>query len=151
MNTEKLVFKTKIGKNYLGLYIAMLLVILIMTIFVYNAAHDPSMFSFMAGIWIVALLFMVSTFFLLKIKIEDEFIKVDLLYPIYKVDIRTITTVTTGKTMWFGLHKHGTAAKGLIISSRLKNDLYITPEKQNLFLQKILEINPEIIIEKAEG
>ncbi|MGA9211418.1 PH domain-containing protein [Kaistella sp.] len=149
MNTEKLVFKTKIGETFLGLYSAMLLVILIMTLFVYNAAHDPSMFSFMAGIWIVALLFMVSTFFLLKIKIEDEFIKVDLFYPIYKVDIRTITTITSGKTMWVGLHKHGTATKGLIISSRFKNDLYITPEEQDLFLQKILEINPGIVVEKV--
>lgn len=148
MNTEKLIFKTRIGKTFLGLYLLMFLIILSMSIITYFSTNDSSMFSFMAGICMVALVFMASTFFLLKMTIEDEFLCVDLFYPIYKVDIRTITTITTGKTMWVGLHKHGTATNGLTISSKFKNDLYITPRNEELFLQKLMEINPNININK---
>ncbi|MCZ2083938.1 MAG: PH domain-containing protein [Flavobacteriales bacterium] len=148
MNTEILVFKTRIGKSFLALYFLMFLIILSMSIVTYYSANDSSMFSFMAGISTVALIFMSSTFFLLKIKIEDDFLCVDLFYPIYKVDIRTITTIQMGKTMWFGFHKHGTATKGLIISSQFKNDVYITPQNEQEFLQKLLNINPNIIIKK---
>lgn len=148
MNTEILVFKTRIGKSFLALYFLMFLIILSMSIVTYYSANDSSMFSFMAGISTVALIFMSSTFFLLKIKIEDDFLCVDLFYPIYKVDIRTITIIQMGKTMWFGFHKHGTATKGLIISSQFKNDVYITPQNEQEFLQKLLNINPNIIIKK---
>ena len=148
MNTEKLVFKTRIGKSFVALYLLIFLIILSMSIVTYFSFNDSSMFSFMAGISMVALIFMASTFFLLKIKVEDDFLCVDLFYPIYKVDIRTITTIQMGKTMWFGFHKHGTATKGLIISSLYKNDVYITPQNEEEFLQKLLYINPNIIIKK---
>ncbi|MDP2454517.1 MULTISPECIES: PH domain-containing protein [unclassified Kaistella] len=148
MNTEILVFKTRIGKSFVALYLLIFLIILSMSIVTYYSANDSSMFSFMAGISTVALIFMSSTFFLLKIKIEDDFLCVDLFYPIYKVDIRTITTIQMGKTMWFGFHKHGTATKGLIISSQFKNDVYITPQNEQEFLQKLLNINPNINIKK---
>ena len=115
-----------------------------MTIIAYLLPNDSSMFYFMAGFSIVALAFMASAFFLLKIIIKDEFLYVHLFYPVYKVDIRTITAITTGKTMWVGFHKHGTATKGLIICSKFKNDLYITPKNESLFLQKLSEVNPNI-------
>ena len=149
MNTEKQVFKTRIDKTFFSLYLIMFLLIIAMTIIAYLLPNDSSMFYFMAGFSIVALVFMASAFFLLKIILKDEFLYVHLFYPIYKVDIRTITAITTGKTMWFGLHKHGTATKGLIISSKFKNDLYITPENESLFLQKLSEVNPNIHITKA--
>lgn len=148
MNTEILVFKTRIGKSFVALYLLIFLIILSMSIVTYFSVNDSSMFSFVAAISMVALIFMASTFFLLKIKIEDDFLCVDLFYPIYKVDIRTITTIQMGKTMWFGFHKHGTATKGLIISSQFKNDVYITPQNEQEFLQKLLNINPNIIIKK---
>ena len=69
-------------------------------------------------------------------------------YTIYKVDIKTITKIQKGNTMWTGFHKHGTATKGLIISSKFKNDLYITPKDEELFLQQLMQINPDIIIKK---
>ena len=119
MNSEKQVFKTRIDKTFISFYL-MFLLIVAMTVIAYLLPNDSSMFYFMAGFSIVALAFMASAFFLLKIIIKDELLYVHLFYPIYKVDIRTITTITTGKTMWVGLHKHGTATKGLIISSNLK-------------------------------
>ncbi|QOW09732.1 hypothetical protein Q73A0000_04800 [Kaistella flava (ex Peng et al. 2021)] len=36
----------------------------------------------------------------------------------------------------------------MIISSKFKNDVYITPKNEELFIQKLLEINPVIIIKK---
>ena len=120
-----------------------------MTIFIYFLPNDSSMFYFMAGFSLVVLAFMASSFFFLKIIVRDEFLYVHLFYPIYKVDIRTINSVESGKTMWFGFHKYGTATNGLIISSKFKNDLYITPENESLFLQKLSELNPNIQFTKG--
>lgn len=147
--SEKQVFKTRIDKTFISFYLIMFLIIITMTIFAYFLPNDSSMFYFMAGFSIVALAFMSSAFFLLKIIIKDEFLYIHLFYPVYKVDIRTITAITTGKTMWVGFHKHGTATKGLIISSKFKNDLYITPENESLFLQKLSEVNPNIHFTQA--
>lgn len=144
MNSKKQVFKTRIDKTFISLYLTMFLLIVAMTVIAYLLPNDSSMFYFMAGFSIVALAFMASAFFLLKIILKDEFLYVHLFYPVYKVDIRTITAITTGKTMWVGLHKHGTATKGVILSSKFKNDLYITPENESLFLQKLSEVNPSI-------
>ena len=149
MMSEKQVFKTKIGKTFVSLYLIMFLLIIVMTIFIYFLPNDSSMFYFMAGFSLVVLAFMASSFFFLKIIVRDEFLYVHLFYPIYKVDIRTINSVESGKTMWFGFHKYGTATKGLIISSKFKNDLYITPENESLFLQKLSELNPNIQFTKG--
>ena len=65
-------------------------------------------------------------------------------FNMYKIDVRTINKIETGKTMWVGFHKHGTATKGLIISSKFRNDVYITPQHEQAFLGKIMEINPDI-------
>ena len=149
MMSEKQVFKTKIGKTFISFYLVMFLLIIAMTIFTYFLPNDSSMFYFMAGFSLVVLGFMASSFFFLKIIIRDEFLYVHLFYPIYKVDIRTINSVESGKTMWVGLHKYGTATKGLIISSKFKNDLYITPENESLFLQKLSDLNPNIQFKKS--
>ena len=149
MMSEKQVFKTKIGKTFISLYLIMFLLIIAMTIFTYFLPNDSSMFYFMAGFSLVVLAFMASSFFFLKIIIRDEYLYVHLFYPIYKVDIKTINSVESGKTMWFGFHKYGTATKGLIISSKFKNDLYITPENESLFLQKLSELNPNIQFTKG--
>jgi uncharacterized protein (UPF0262 family) len=102
----------------------------------------------MLGLCIVVLLYTILSFLFLRIIVKDEFLIVHLFYPLYKVDIKTITTINTGKTMWFGFHKYGTATKGLIISSKFKNDLYITPKSEEMFLQKLREISPDLIIKK---
>jgi hypothetical protein len=67
---------------------------------------------------------------------------------LYKSDISKITKIRNGETMWSGFHRYGTTTKGLIIYTKYKDDLYITPENEEDFLKKILEINPNIIIEK---
>ena len=85
----------------------------------------------------------------MKIIIENKELKVVNFFNWYKTDISQITKIRKGETMWSGFHKYGTATKGLIIFARYKNDLYITPENEELFYQKILEQNPDVIIEKV--
>jgi hypothetical protein len=50
--------------------------------------------------------------------------------------------------MWSGFNKFGTATNGLIIFTKHRNDLYITPENEELFLNQLQKINPKIILEK---
>ena len=149
MNSEKQVFKTRVDKTFISFYLIMFLLIVAMSVIAYLLPNDSSVFYFMAGFSIVALAFMASAFFLRKIIIKDEYLYVHLFYPIYKVDIKTINSVESGKTMWFGLHKYGTATKGLIISSKFKNDLYITPQNESLFLKKLSEVNPNFQLTQA--
>ncbi len=85
----------------------------------------------------------------MKIIVDGEFLIVNCFFNLYKTNIKNITKIRKGETMWSGLHKYGTTTKGLIVFSKFKNDLYITPEKEEMFYQKILEINPNIIIEKV--
>ena len=47
--------------------------------------------------------------------------------------------------MWVGF-KPATARKGLIIKYDKFNDLYISPETNDLFINKILELNDQIKI-----
>lgn len=66
----------------------------------------------------------------------------------YKTDISKIYKVRKGETMWSGINKFGTSTNGLIIFTKHLNDLYITPENEDLFITELQKINPDIIIEK---
>ena len=92
-------------------------------------------------------LIVIINFFFIKIKIRNEELIVNIVFDIFKVDIYKITKIRIGETMWSGFHKYGTATGGLIIFSKFKNDLYITPESQEEFLKQLLEVNRHIIIE----
>lgn len=144
MMAEKQVFKTKIDLTFFVLHFGTLAVISFFTIAAYISSSDSSTFSMMLGLWLVAFVFTITSFLFLRVFIKDHFLIVKVIFNVYKVDIKTITTINAGKTMWFGLHKYGTATKGLIISSKFKNDLYITPENESLFLQKLSDLNPNI-------
>ena len=150
MNSEKQVFKTKYDNTFIILHLAILAAVILTAIYAYNSASDKSSFSLFLGFWIVALIFTFSSFLLLKIIIIGDKMIVQHFFSLYKLDIKTITKIKKGETMWFGLHKHGTSRKGLIISSKFKNDLYITPQNEEVFFQKLLQINPNISIEKAD-
>ena len=98
---------------------------------------------------IMTLINVVIWFLFLKItiKIQDQKLKVNIGFDVFKIDIDNITKVKIGETMWSGFHKYGTARGGLIIFSKNRNDLYITPEKQDDFLKQLLAINRHITIE----
>lgn len=87
------------------------------------------------------------SFFFIKIRIDGEELVVNVVFDIFRVSIFKITKIRIGETMWSGFNKCGTSVGGLIIFSKYKNDLYITPENQDEFLRKLLEINRHIVIE----
>ena len=81
--------------------------------------------------------------------VEGNFLMVKNVFILYRADIHQITKIRKGETMWSGFHKYGTATKGLIVFTKFKDDLYITPADEELFLSTILEINPDIVFEKV--
>lgn len=97
----------------------------------------------LGGINIIILI----SFFFIKIKIKDEELIVNIIFDVFRINIFKITKIRIGETMWSGFNKCGTATRGLIIFSKFKNDLYITPENQEEFLKQLLEVNRHIIIE----
>lgn len=80
---------------------------------------------------------------------EYELTKTELKYksgPIKgKIKIEEITEITKDKTLWSGL-KPATARNGLIIKYRKFEEIYISPETNIVFINKILEINKNIKI-----
>ena len=104
--------------------------------------------------WLLLLLILLSvnsvlliSFFFIKIRIEGEELVVNVIFDIFRVSIFKITKIRIGETMWSGLYKCGTSTGGLIVFSKFKNDLYITPKKQDEFLDELLKVNSNIIIE----
>ena len=62
-----------------------------------------------------------------------------------KIDISRIREIVKGKTMYVGF-KPATARNGLIIKYDKYEELYISPETNELFIEKILELNGQIKI-----
>jgi len=87
------------------------------------------------------------SFFFIKIRIDSEELVVNVIFDIFRVSIFKITKIRIGETMWSGFNKCGTSVGGLIIFSKYKNDLYITPKNQDEFLKELLEINSHIVID----
>ena len=148
---EKAIFKTKkTDKTFALIFIGLLIFLSAITTSTFLVENDAMVFLPM-GI-ILGVLFVLSflTNKSLQIIIENNFLIVHLFFELYKTDIKNITKIRKGETLWSGIHKYGTGTKGLIVFSKFKNDLYITPENEDLFFQKILEINPEVVIEKVD-
>lgn len=57
-----------------------------------------------------------------------------------------IRVVIKGKSLWSGI-KPATARKGLIIKYKGFQEIYISPETNDSFVEKLLELNKEIRIE----
>ncbi|WP_379965150.1 PH domain-containing protein [Epilithonimonas sp. UC225_85] len=130
------------GSIFLGITL-LFAVILVSSYFDTGFGDWLIMFFILGGINSVLL----TNFFFIKIKIKDKELIVNIIFDIFRINIFKITKVRIGETMWSGFHKCGTAKGGLIIFSKYKNDLYITPENQDEFLKQLLEINRHIIIE----
>ncbi|WP_459211696.1 PH domain-containing protein [Aquimarina rhabdastrellae] len=62
-----------------------------------------------------------------------------------KIRIDNISEIIKGKTLWVGF-KPATANHGLIIRYNSYNEIYISPESNDAFISRILEINPAIKI-----
>ena len=62
-----------------------------------------------------------------------------------KISIDRITEIVKGRTLWVGL-KPATARNGLIVKYDKYNEIYISPDTNELFVKKILELNEQIKI-----
>ena len=78
-----------------------------------------------------------------------ELTEKDLIYqsgPIKgRIEIEKIFEIIKGKSLWVGM-KPAIARKGLIIKYNKYDEIYISPESNELFVNKIKEINPKINI-----
>lgn len=62
-----------------------------------------------------------------------------------KIEINNIHEIVKGKTMHVGF-KPALATKGLIIKYNKFDDIYISPETNDAFIEAVLKINPDIKI-----
>ena len=60
-----------------------------------------------------------------------------------KIEVERIREIIKGKSLWVGL-KPAIARKGLIIKYDKYDEIYISPESNEMFVNKIREINPKI-------
>lgn len=145
---EEIIFKTKkIDKTFLGISIFLYLFLILIASYTFIKENDYQVFIPIGIIIGIIILLQILTYYQLKIIIKEQSLYVHLFFTLYKVEISKITKIRKGETMWSGFHKYGNSAKGLIIFAKSKEDLYITPENEELFFKKILEINPNVIIE----
>lgn len=145
---EEITFKTKKSdKVFLLLYLGISFFLLSIALYTYLVEDDLFVFLPM-GIIVVLLLFLhFGSQNFLKIIIKKNRLTIKFLFKLYSVEIKNITKIRKGETMWSGFHKYGTATKGLIVFAKYHNDLYITPENETLFIESLRKINPEIIFE----
>lgn len=145
---DKTVFKTKKPDLiFIILFILIITVLGISLILLFLETEDV-LFTAIFSLCSIIFLAIISSW-KLRIVIENNHLIVHKFFTWYKADINKITKIRKGETMWSGFHKYGTATKGLIIFAKYKDDLYITPENEQLFIEKIREINPEIVFEKV--
>jgi hypothetical protein len=145
----KYLFKSKkLDTTFKAMYIAIFVILIVMPIIIYIAEKEIVPFIILELLFgsILFILFLVNYY--LRIIINGNYLIIKIIFVLFKVDISKITKIRKGETMWSGFHKYGTTTKGLIFFTKYKDDLYITPENEEDFLKKILEINPNIIIEK---
>ncbi len=107
---------------------------------------SESMFSFFMGclvLWIFYGIYFDTSYELTqtKLKYKCGFLK-------GSVVLEKINEIIVGKTLWAGI-KPATAKNGLIIKYDKYNEIYISPDTNNLFIEKILEIKKTIKITRS--
>lgn len=89
-----------------------------------------------------------SMFFFTHYNLDNKYLKYRCGVIYGKVEIRRIREIIVGKTMWVGL-KPATATTGLIVKYDKYEELYISPDSNNSFVEAILKIKPDIVITEA--
>ena len=142
------IFTSRLDGIYATMYIVITVFLLgIVGVSYFDGDLNVLGWSILTAILLAVVMVLSISFFFIKIKIKDEELMVSVIYNVFKINIFKITKIRIGETMWSGFHKCGTATGGLIIFSKNKNDLYITPENQDKFLEELLKVNSHIIIE----
>lgn len=103
-------------------------------------------FLIVAGINVLSIIFLGLIYFNTYYKLDDQFIHYTSGFFSGKVKITDIKRIDYGKTQWVGLKRYGLAQKGLIIYYNNYDDLYITPEHQEQFIERLRSYNNKIIV-----
>lgn len=141
-------FKSKkLDNTFRLIYIFLFLLLILMPLLILFTKNGVYPFIIMESISAIIILILVVSILKLRINIEGNFLLIKIIFTIYKTDINKIYKVRKGESMWSG-YKFGTTTNGLIIFTKHLNDLYITPEEEELFMSELQKINPNIIIEK---
>ncbi|MEK6482457.1 PH domain-containing protein [Catalinimonas sp. 4WD22] len=62
------------------------------------------------------------------------------------IPLEQIREVVRDTTLWVGFYKPATARKGLIIKFNQYDEIYISPENNDIFINKLLELKSDIRI-----
>lgn len=62
-----------------------------------------------------------------------------------KIEIQSIREIQVGKSIWTGL-RVATAMNGLIIRHGKYDEVYISPDSNSSFIEKIKQVKPDLII-----
>lgn len=141
-------FKSKKIKGIFRQIYIVLFFFLVLTPFLLLTENNIYPFIVMESIFLIIVSILILSILKLKINIEGNFLLIKIIFTVYKTDINKIYKVRKGETMWSGVNKFGTSTNGIIIFTKHLNDLYITPENEELFLIELQKINPNIILEK---
>lgn len=141
-------FKSKKIKGIFRQIYIVLFLFLVLTPFLLLTENNIYPFIVMESIFLIIVSILILSILKLKINIEGNFLLIKIIFTVYKTDINKIYKVRKGETMWSGVNKFGTSTNGIIIFTKHLNDLYITPENEELFLKELQKINPNIILEK---
>jgi hypothetical protein len=120
---------------------------LFMPLLLFSIKNGIYPFIIIESIFVLIIAILIVSILKLKISIKGNLVLIRIIFIVYKTDINKIYKVRKGETMWSGFNKFGTSTNGLIIFTKHLNDLYITPENEELFLNELLKINPNIILE----
>jgi len=141
-------FKSKKIKGIFRQIYIVLFLFMVLTPFLLLTENNIYPFIVMESIFLIIVSILILSILKLKINIEGNFLLIKIIFTVYKTDINKIYKVRKGETMWSGVNKFGTSTNGIIIFTKHLNDLYITPENEELFLIELQKINPNIILEK---
>lgn len=122
--------------------VSLFMVAISVKVLVYNPSKWIALMS------ILPAFFMMLTWFDTHYIIEDKLLRYKSGLVNGSIKIETINTITNKKTMYVGL-KPALSSKGCIINYNKWDDIYLSPENQELFNLELLKINPDIKIVNA--
>lgn len=65
-----------------------------------------------------------------------------------RIPLDSITKVTIGNHVWFAGWKYALSTKGIVLSYTKYNEVLISPEKQEEFIEALKKINPQLVVEE---
>lgn len=133
--------------TYTALYVGLCAVMLAIGLGIFSSEGDILPLMLLMSIAGMIMSPLIIPAFRPVIVLEERQLSVKQFFNLYRVSITDITKIRKGETLWSGVYKFGNRTGGLTVFAKHKNDLYITPENEQLFLQTITAMNPEVAVE----